>query len=105
MLASSCAASDSLSVLVSMSAEKEPPVGVGSEEEVLALLAFEADFAGRTAAIWPLVFNTAPFKRSSISQAFTPGFLESRCNASSIDSRLTELYWLLVWWMVLEFGL
>ena len=42
--------------------------------------------AGRMADICPLVLITAPVERSSMIQPFTPGFLDRRCRASSMES-------------------
>jgi hypothetical protein len=50
------------------------------------------DRAGRMEDMWPLVFNTVPLERSSIIQAFTPGFLDSRCKVSSIESALAACF-------------
>lgn len=85
MLPSSCAACVSLSAPSDVtSAEKEPPVGVG--KEVVGLVVLFAERAGLMAAICPLVFITAPEVRSSMIQAFTPGFFDNRWRASDIVS-------------------
>lgn len=92
MLASSCAACVSLLVMALTSVEKEPLGGFGSCSEALLLALLFSDVvedrAGRMAEIWPLVLRTAPFVRSIMSHALTPGFLDSRCRDSSIDSVL-----------------
>lgn len=95
MLPSSCAALVSVSLSVSAgfatSPENEPPVGVGRVVSVLL------DLAGRIEDICPLVLSIAPFKRSSMSQPLTPGFLDSRWRASSTESVPFEDYrWTLV---------
>lgn len=59
-------------------------MGVG--KEVVGFVVLVEERAGLMAAIWPLVFMTAPDVRSSMIQAFTPGFFDNRWRASSIVS-------------------